>query len=87
MISAVFPSRIFRWSLVLLLLTVPALAKDVPLQIIDWPATGDAAVRFTFGKFKALPGMGNLHGYVMDISAENRSPRLFPVGAASGAQA
>jgi hypothetical protein len=78
MISAVFPSRIFRWSLVLLLLTVPALAKDVPLQIIDWPATGDAAVRFTFGKFKALPGMGNLHGYVMDISAENRSPRLIP---------
>jgi len=78
MIRALLPSRIPRLALVLLLLTVPALAKDAPLQVIDWPATGETAVRFTFGKFKALPGMGNMHGYVMDIAAENRSPRLIP---------
>jgi len=56
----------------------PLFAKDAPLQTIDWPATGTPVVRFTFGKFKALPGMGNLHGYVMDTTAENLSPRRIP---------
>ena len=67
-------ARSFGWSLVLLL-AVPALAKDVPLQTIDWPADGTAVVRFTFGKFKELPGMGNMHAYVMDTTAQNLSPR------------
>lgn len=35
-------------------------------------------VRFTFGKFKSFPGMGSLHGYVMDTTAENLSPRRIP---------
>jgi hypothetical protein len=78
MISARVPSRVFRLSIALLLLTVPALAKDAPLQVIDWPTTGTPVVRFTFGKFKPLPGMSNLHGYVMDITAQNLSPRLIP---------
>jgi hypothetical protein len=59
-------------------MALPALAKDAPLQVIDWPDTGTPVVRFTFGKFKALPGMGNLHGYVMDTTAENLSPRRIP---------
>jgi hypothetical protein len=79
MITALIPSRIFRLSIVLLLLTAPALAKDAPpLQVIDWPATGAPVVRFTFGKFKPLPGMSSLHGYVMDTSAENLSTKLIP---------
>jgi PEGA domain len=57
---------------------LPALAKDVPLQTIEWPSTGTPVVRFTFGKFKALPGMGSLHGYVMDTTAENLSQRVIP---------
>lgn len=62
-----------------LLFTIPALAKDAPpLQVIDWPATGAPVVRFTFSKFRPLPGMGSLHGYVMDIAAQNMSPRLIP---------
>jgi hypothetical protein len=78
MIALRIPSRVFKLS-ILLLLTVPALAKDAPpLQVIDWPATGTPAIRFTFGKFKLLPGMSNLHGYVMDVTAENLSPRLIP---------
>jgi hypothetical protein len=60
------------------MLAIPALAKDNPLQVIDWPETGTPVVRFTFGKFKALPGMGNLHGYVMDTTAENLSARRIP---------
>jgi hypothetical protein len=78
MITAMVSSRVFRLSVILLLLTAPALAKDAPLQVIDWPATGTPVVRFTFGKFKPLPGMSNLHGYVMDITAENLSLRLIP---------
>ena len=76
--SARIVSRVFRLSVVLLLLTTTAPAKEAPLQVIDWPATGTPVVRFTVGKFKALPGMGNLHGYVMDVAAENLSSRLIP---------
>lgn len=53
------------------------MAKDT-LLTIDWPETGTPTVRFTFGKFKQLPDMGNLHGYVMDTTAQNLSPRLIP---------
>jgi hypothetical protein len=58
--------------------SIPAIAKDTPLAVIDWPATGTPVVRFTFGKFKTLPGMGSLHGYVMDTTAENLSARVIP---------
>jgi hypothetical protein len=57
---------------------IPLLAKDVPIQTIDWPSTGTPIVRFSFGKFKSLPGMANLHGYVMDTTAQNLSPRRIP---------
>jgi hypothetical protein len=57
---------------------LPLFAKDTPMQTIDWPSTGTPVVRFSFGKFKSLPGMGSLHGYVMDTTAENLSPRRIP---------
>jgi PEGA domain len=63
--------------LLLLALAGPAFAKDTPFAVVDWPDTGTPVVHFTFGKFKELPGMGNLHAYVMDTSAENLSPRLI----------
>jgi len=75
------PSRRARFAglyLACVLLAVPALAKDAPLQVIDWPDTGTPTVRFTFGKFKALPGMGSLHGYVMDTTAQNLSLQRIP---------
>ena len=78
MIAILFSSRFFRLGLISLLLTVPAVAKDAPFQIIDWPLTGTPQLRFTFGKVKPLPGMSNMHGYVMDISAENLSQKLIP---------
>ena len=71
-------SRLFCLWVACLALAIPALAKDTPLQVIDWPDTGTPVVRFTFGKFKSLPGMGNLHAYVMDTTAENLSPRRIP---------
>jgi len=63
----------------LLLFALPSFAKEAaPLQVIDWPEGGNPVLRFTFGKFKALPGMGALHGYVMDTTAENLSSRVIP---------
>ncbi len=70
--------RCFSVALACLLFGLPSLAKDTPMQVIDWPATGTPVVRFTFGKFKALPGMGNLHAYVMDTTAENLSHKVIP---------
>src|ERR1700756_2720124 len=59
-------------------LALPLFAKDTPLQVIDWPETGTPVLRFTFSKFKTLPGMGSLHGYVMDTTAENLSSHVIP---------
>lgn len=64
--------------LLLFALSAAAFAKDTPLAVIDWPSTGTPVIRFTFSKFKTLPGMGSLHGYVMDTTAENLSARVIP---------
>ena len=77
MIQFNFASRLSVLAL-LLFGTLPLFAKDVPLQTIDWPSTGTPVVRFTFGRFKSLPEMGNLHAYVMDTAAENLSQRRIP---------
>jgi len=77
MTSARFATRNFSLAFAVFLFTVPALAKDAPLQVIEWPSTGTPAIRFTFDKFKALPGMSSLHGYVMDTTAQNLSPKLI----------
>ena len=52
-------------------LALPALAKDAPLQVLDFPATGTPVLRFTFSKFKPLERGGALHGYVTDMMAQN----------------
>jgi hypothetical protein len=63
--------------MLLLVSSAAAFAKDTPLAVIDWPPAGTPVVRFTFSKFKTLPGMGSLHGYVMDTTAENLSTRVI----------
>jgi hypothetical protein len=59
---------------------LPNLAKDkdAPVAIVDWPVSGTPVLHFTFAKFKPLPGMGALHGYVMDVVAQNLSSRPIP---------
>lgn len=64
--------------LAVLLFALPSFAKETPLQVIDWPEAGAPVLRFTFGKFKSLPEMGRLHGYVMDTTAQNLSSRVIP---------
>ncbi|HEX8813064.1 MAG TPA: PEGA domain-containing protein [Terracidiphilus sp.] len=58
-------------------LSSPLFAKDTPLATIDWPETGTPVLHFTFGKFKQLPGMGAVHGYVMDTTVQNLSQRVI----------
>jgi hypothetical protein len=69
--------RSFCLSLIFLLISFSAAAKDSPLQVIDWPETGTPVLRFTFGKFKQLPGSNTVRGYVMDTMAENLSTRAI----------
>lgn len=71
---------LFRCALplvVLLATGAQGFAKEKPLQVIDWPESGTPVLRFTFGKFKSLPMMGSLHGYVMDTTAQNLSDRVI----------
>jgi hypothetical protein len=76
--AAKFALSPFKFAVIWLLLAVPCSATDAPLQTVDWPSTGKAVVRFTFGKFKALPGSGNLRSYLMDTTAENVSEKRIP---------
>jgi len=78
MIQAKFFSRRFVVLAAMTILAGPILAKDTPLQTIDWPESGTPVLRFSFSKFRSLPDMGQLHGYVMDIAAENLSSKPIP---------
>lgn len=75
MLSSFRPLRV---AFAMLVFALPCLAKDAPIATIDWPGSGTPVLRFTFSKFKLLPGMGNLHGYVMDTTAQNLSPSVIP---------
>lgn len=46
-------------------------AKDPPAQVIVWPSSGQAVVRFSLGKFKEVGSSGKQHSYAVDITAEN----------------
>jgi hypothetical protein len=78
MFSFLFRSCRIASVLLLSAFSFAAFGKDTPLALIDWPSTGTPVIRFTFSKFKTLPGMGSLHGYVMDTTAENLSGRVIP---------
>jgi hypothetical protein len=49
----------------------PANAKDAPVQVMVWPASGTAVVRFSFGKFKEVGSQGKQHNYETEVTAEN----------------
>jgi len=46
-------------------------AKDVPTQVINWPATGSTVVRVTLGKFKEISSVSSQRNYVIDTTVEN----------------
>jgi PEGA domain-containing protein len=53
------------------LLSLALSAKEPPAQVVVWPASGATVLRFSFGKFKELGSVGNLHNYVIDTGVEN----------------
>jgi hypothetical protein len=46
-------------------------AKELPPQVIVWPASGQPVLRFSFGKFREISSSGKQHDYTVDVSAEN----------------
>jgi len=72
------PSRLLRLFLAAMLLASSALAKDVPLQVIEWPATGTPILRFSFSKPKQFTGMGTSREFSLDTTAQNLSAKLIP---------
>lgn len=74
---------VFRCVLLVTFLAILALAKDQPQQVIVWPESGAPVLRFTLGKFKNIGSFGGRRTYVIDIMAENLSPKLVPSGAFS----
>ncbi len=57
-----------------------AQAKDQPTQVIVWPDSGTPVVRFSLGKFKEAGSFGSRRTYVIDIVAENLTPKQIPNG-------
>ena len=64
--------RILVAPLFCLLFLLTLSAKEPRAQVVVWPASGPTILRFSFGKFKELSSIGNLHNYIIDTSAENR---------------
>lgn len=53
-------------------------AKDQPAQVVLWPDTGTAVLRFSFGKFKEIASVGNRRSYLVDTTAENLWGKVIP---------
>src|SRR5437016_2772178 len=61
-----------------LLLSVQAIAKDPPAQTLNWPESGTAILRFTFGKFKEIGSLAGARSYITDTTAENLWTKPIP---------
>lgn len=55
-----------------------AYAKDAPPQVLVWPEQGNPVVRFTFGKFKEVGGIGNERTFMTETTAENLWSKTIP---------
>lgn len=58
-------------ALLVLVAAIPTVAKEQPVQMVNWPETGNPILRFSFSKFKEIGGMGSQRTYVTDTTAEN----------------
>jgi len=65
-------------SVIIVLVAVDSFAKDPPAQVITWPESGTPVLRFNFGKFKEIGGVGSQHTYVTDTVAENLWSKSIP---------
>jgi hypothetical protein len=65
-------------TLLLLTMSLIAMAKDQQIQTIVWPDSGPPVLRFSFAKFKQIGSTGNERTYEIDTTAENLSGKLLP---------
>ncbi len=63
---------------VLLALPFPSSAREVPAQVIVWPAAGAPVLRFSFGKFRETSSTGRQHNYTVDVTTENLWNKKLP---------
>jgi len=68
----------FRIFLLVVLASIATFAKEPPGQVISWPESGSPVLRFSFGKFKEIGGVGSQHTYVTDTTAENLGTKSIP---------
>ena len=72
--------RLRRFILLAVVAFVPliAAAKEQPAQIVTWPETGNAVLRFTFSKLKEIGAVGSQRTYVTDTTAQNLWSKPIP---------
>jgi hypothetical protein len=46
-------------------------AKEIVVQVIDWPATGSPVVHVTLGKFKEISSISSQRTYVSETIVKN----------------
>lgn len=63
--------RYLRVLLTILLLVFTAYAKEQPAQVIVWPESGSAILRFSFSKFKEVGALGGERTFMIETTAEN----------------
>ena len=64
--------------LLLAVVSLLAVAKDQPFQVVSWPDSGQPVLRFTFSKFKDVGGgMGKERTYISDVEALNLSDKTI----------
>jgi len=64
--------------LLLAVVSLLAVAKDQPFQIVSWPDSRQPVLRFTFSKFKEVGGgMGKERTYISDVEASNLSDKTI----------
>ncbi len=57
--------------LLLLFVSMVAVAKDPPAQVITWPSNGPPVLRLSFGKFSGMGSGQGRHAYSSNVVAEN----------------
>jgi PEGA domain len=63
--------KLCRFLPVILLLSTATHAKDSPAQVIVWPDSGPAVLRFRFSKLKEVGSIGSERTFMTDTIAEN----------------
>jgi hypothetical protein len=74
--SSCFVDCVVAWIVVCMAGTVAA--KEQPPQVVVWPDSGTAVLRFSFGKMKEIASAGNRRSYTIDTTVQNLWGKIIP---------